>query len=74
MKNLKRATFGLSFLIALLCLHGCGDGDKKLDGQIVKTADGRFFTVHHNVGDTYFVRPVDTDKAKSTAEFIEKEK
>ena len=24
MKNLKRATFGLSFLIALLCLSGCG--------------------------------------------------
>ena len=24
MKNFKRATFGLSFLIALLCLSGCG--------------------------------------------------
>jgi len=24
MKNLKRATYGLSFLIALLCLQGCG--------------------------------------------------
>jgi len=74
MKNLKRSAFGLSFLIALLCLQGCGDSEKKLDGQIVKTADGRFFTIHHNVGDNYFVRPVDTDKAKITAEFIEKEK
>lgn len=25
MKNLKRATFWLSFLMALLCLHGCGE-------------------------------------------------
>jgi hypothetical protein len=24
MKNLKRSAFGLSFLIALLCLQGCG--------------------------------------------------
>lgn len=24
MKKFKRATFGLSFLIALLCLQGCG--------------------------------------------------
>ena len=25
MKNLKRATFGLSFFIALLCLQGCAE-------------------------------------------------
>ena len=34
MKNLKRATFGLSVLIALLCLHGCGGAEVK------KNADG----------------------------------
>jgi hypothetical protein len=74
MKNLKRSALWLSFLTALLCLQGCGEGKKKLDGQIVKTADGRFFTIHYNIGDTYWVRPFDTEKAKSTAEFIEKEK
>jgi len=50
-------------------LAGCGDGDKKLNGKIVKTSDGKFYTVHHNAGDTYFIRPVDPDKLKSDAEF-----
>ena len=30
MKNLKRSAFGLSFLIALLCLQGCEDSQKPL--------------------------------------------
>ena len=34
MKNLKRSALGLSFLIALLCLHGCGGADVK------KNSDG----------------------------------
>ncbi len=69
MKNFKLPTFGLLIFTALF-LQGCGDNEKRLDGQIIKTSDGRFFTIHHNIGDNYFVRPIDIDKAKIESEFI----
>ncbi len=34
MKNLKRATFGLSFLIALLCLCGCEVKKDNTDAEV----------------------------------------
>jgi len=71
--NINKLPLCISILVSLLFLQGCGDVDKKLDGQIIKTADGRFFTIHHNVGDNYFLRRVDIDNAKATVEFIEKE-
>jgi hypothetical protein len=52
-----------------LCLQGCGD-DKKLDGEIVKTTDGRYFTIVHNVGDTYLIHETDVNKIKKDADAI----
>lgn len=74
MNKLKTWTFILPILIVSLSLQGCGDDKKKLNGRVVKTDDGRFFLIHHHIGDTYFIRPLDVDKAKATAAFIQKEK
>jgi hypothetical protein len=52
MKNLKRSAFGLSFLIALLCLQGC-----KLGNVIEKdTYSNSDFTVVCLYGHKYIVR------------------
>lgn len=58
-------------LLAASILSGCGDSDKKLDGEIVKTKDGRYFLVVHSAADAYFIRELDADKLKSDAEFVE---
>ena len=43
---------------------------KKLNGEIVKTTDGRYFTIVHSVGDTYFVYATDVYKTKKDADAI----
>lgn len=59
---------------ALLCA-GCtydGDADKKLDGQLVKTKDGRVFLAQYRLGDVYFLTPVDAGKVQTDSEFVRK--
>lgn len=45
-------------------LSGCESADTrdaKLDGMIIKDANGRYWTLVHNLGDTYFLREVKTN-------------
>lgn len=61
MKTLKRATFGLSFLIALLCLQGCGGADVK------RNADGSISIERGIAPDTEVVELTLSDGTKCAA-------
>ena len=52
MKNLKRATFGLSFLIALLCLASC-KGENRIEDNFYSDRD---FSVSCLYGFRYITR------------------
>ena len=60
MKNLKRATFGLSFLIALLCLQGCGRA------EVSKNNDGST-TITRGIGGAEVVELTLSDGTKCAA-------
>jgi hypothetical protein len=39
-------------------------GDR-YDGKIVKDKDGNIYQLKHNIGDTYFVKPCDTNQLRT---------
>ena len=53
----------LVFLSLVLFIAGCSTGNK-YDNLIVKDSKGNFYKLAHNIGDTYFVRPIDPDPVK----------
>lgn len=64
MKNLK-SKLGYALCILLTCvLFSCTTG-KKYDGKIVKDAQGNYYILKHNVGDTYFIRTIDKSQIDS---------
>lgn len=48
------------FSSILLCA-GCAVGSK-YDRRIVKDSDGNIYELKHNIGDTYFIRAIDTNQ------------
>ena len=62
MKNSKKR-LGYALCILLTCvLFSCKTG-KKYDDKIVRDADGKYYHLEYNVGDTYFINEIKVDSA-----------
>lgn len=56
---MKKVAVGL--VVALLMFTGCESEDApNVDVMVVKDRQGRFWLLEHNLGDNYYVRPVDS--------------
>ena len=56
---------------ALACL--CSTGDK-YDGEVVVLNNGTVVELCHNIGDTYFIKMVDSSKVVRAANLLEEKK
>jgi hypothetical protein len=61
---MKKLVITLSLLFLAFMLSGCPSSDYNLDGEVVKTADGRLFVVKHNIGDNYYFREVNVHQVE----------
>ena len=51
-------------LVVMVCLFGCTNDPRNIDGEYLTDKDGNVYQVEANFVDTYFIRDVDEDTIK----------